>query len=213
MNDLNQSRGILRKGIVVVVFFVGLAFTAVLTLTLTQQTQAGFDCSGNNWSVGNEADLNAAVACYNSQTTSNEYTIIFTQNISLTTSTISINNQLSSINGITLTVDGGGFIIDGQNIVDVRPFHIGLKNRVNIDNITITGGYSRGGGGGIFNGGTLTLNNTRVYSNTASTAGGIDNNGTLTLKNSSVSYNSADTIAGISSGNILNLYFSTRQES
>ena len=50
-------------------------------------------------------------------------------------------------------------------------------------------------GGGIYNGGTLTLNNSSVSGNTGHLVGGIDNYGTVTLNNSAVSNNSV-TVSG-----------------
>ena len=50
-------------------------------------------------------------------------------------------------------------------------------------------------GGGIFNTGTLTINNSTISGNTAAalmpTGGGIYNGGTLTINNSTISGNSA----------------------
>lgn len=53
-----------------------------------------------------------------------------------------------------------------------------------------------GPGGGIFNSGSLTLVNSTVSGNFASSGGGIANGGTLTLTNSTVSGNGADDSAG-----------------
>jgi CSLREA domain-containing protein len=67
-------------------------------------------------------------------------------------------------------------------------------------------------GGGIRNDGTLTLNNTRVSSNTAPAAaggGGICNVGTLTLNNSTVGYNDAAAGGGIDNFGTLRLNNST----
>jgi hypothetical protein len=71
-----------------------------------------------------------------------------------------------------------------------------------INNSTVAGnGCCGGSGGGIFNGGTLTINNSTVSGNSASggiaNGGGIFNGGTLTISNSTVSGNTARNGGGI----------------
>jgi uncharacterized repeat protein (TIGR01451 family) len=64
-----------------------------------------------------------------------------------------------------------------------------------VDCFSIQNGYTGGDGdgGGICNGGTLTLSNSNVSRNTANgSGGGINNEGTLTLNNSNVSGNTAN---------------------
>jgi hypothetical protein len=89
-----------------------------------------------------------------------------------------------------LTLDGGG---------DHRVLNV--QAEVTLDGITVTRGYiGNGNGGGIANGGTLTLLNSTVSNSVASLTsrslkrgygGGIHNTGTLTLINSTVSGNTA----------------------
>ena len=89
-----------------------------------------------------------------------------------------------------LTLDGGG---------DHRVLNV--QAEVTLDGITVTRGYiGDGNGGGIANGGTLTLLNSTVSNSVASLTsrslkrgygGGIHNTGTLTLINSTVSGNTA----------------------
>ena len=113
--------------------------------------------------------------------------------------------------GITdsLTITGGGApttIIDGNKSVrpNGRVLAIGSGITVSISGVTIRNGGTGGGGGGIFNAGTLTLSNSTVTGKSRwRNGGGIFNDagGTLTLINSIVSGNNA----GVDGGGIRNV--------
>ena len=105
-------------------------------------------------------------------------------------STLTINTNL--------TISGPGasnLAISGNNAVQV--FYI-YGSTVNISGVTIeNGNASSSEGGGLENGGTLTLTNSTVSGNSATyDGGGIYNYGTLILTNSTVSGNSATYDAG-----------------
>ena len=111
--------------------------------------------------------------------------------------------------GITdsLTITGGGApttVIDGNRSVrpNGRVLAIGSGITVSISGVTIRNGGTGGGGGGIFNAGTLTATNSTVTGNAAGEDGGgiFNDAGTLTLINSIVSGNNA----GVDGGGILN---------
>jgi len=91
-----------------------------------------------------------------------------------------------------MTIDGSnapGFIINGDNTS--RGFH-NASSVVTLKNLTITNGTAGAGiGGGIYNGGTLTVANSTFSGNSAGYGGGIFSNGTLTVTNSTFSGNSA----------------------
>ena len=116
-----------------------------------------------------------------------------------------------------LTIDGPGIdalTVDGNNVS--RVFLIDPNVTAWIKGITITGGYVNGSfGGGILNGGTLTLTSSAVsgsYARTVDTGGGfisgngggISNDGTLTVTNSTISGNSASDAYHGSGGGIYN---------
>jgi hypothetical protein len=115
--------------------------------------------------------------------------------------TLDINKELSiqgPLNGIT--VNGGGN----------RVFKIEAGNSVSIDSLTITGGVapSPGGGGGIFNLGSLSLTNSTVTGNSALAGGGILNEigGTMTMTGDTVNNNVAtDSGGGIANGGTLTI--------
>jgi CSLREA domain-containing protein len=122
--------------------------------------------------------------------------------------------------GITdsLTITGGGApttVIDGNKSVrpNGRVLAIGSGITVSISGVTIRNGGTGGGGGGIFNAGTLTLTNSTVSGNTAGDDGGGIRNvtgGTLTLTNSTVSGNDAgDDGGGIRNFGTTNVFSST----
>ena len=87
--------------------------------------------------VGNAAQLNAAITCDNGQTTPDEYRITLSGDIALTASTPAITNATG---GVSRRLDGAGHTVDGQGTAGVRPFEIGGAH-VTIENITITGGH------------------------------------------------------------------------
>lgn len=98
---------------------------------------------------------------------------------------------------LTIKGLGEGATIDAQEID--RVFSIYKSATVNLDNLTITGGKTTSGAGGIANFGTLFLNNTIVSGNTSSDrGGGIFNvaGAELTLTDSVVSGNSTSSNGG-----------------
>jgi len=78
-------------------------------------------------------------------------------------------------------------IIDGTNTVNV--FTVGTGISLTLSNFTIKNGVGYSGGGGVDNSGTLTVNNSLFYSNTALTGGAIFNTGTASISNTSFSGN------------------------
>lgn len=100
------------------------------------------------------------------------------------------------------TTQNGMSTIDGEGIrrgIEVNNFVTALIERFVIQNGNALGS----GGGGILNQGTLTLNNSAIDDNTATTSGGgILNLGTLTLNNSVIDNNIAGDGGGIANGHI-----------
>jgi hypothetical protein len=123
---------------------------------------------------------------------------VITFDPSLSGATITLSNTLTiNTNHTNLTIDAsalpGGLQINGNGAVQI--FNVANFNiTVLLNSLTITNGYSTNSGGGIYNGGTLTLTNCTLSGNTASVvggyAGGIVNEGTLTLNNCTLLGNS-----------------------
>jgi hypothetical protein len=108
-------------------------------------------------------------------------------------------------------LDGeGNLTVDGDD--DHRVFSVAEGVTAELRGLTVTRGHDAGGG--IGNGGTLTLTNSTVSGNRSSSSkspegGGIINDGTLTLTNSTVSGNSAGIGGGILNFGTLTLTNST----
>ena len=149
--------------------------------------------------AGTEAELADAIAQVNGAG-AGTHTITLIANIALTASTPAINNATA---GVEIVIDGAGFTVDGQNGSGVWPFTI-IAGIVEIrDTIIARGVRFFGGGGGVHNGGTLTMTNCTVSGNNGGLrggGGGIYNTAMLTMTNCTVSGNDA----GNSGGGIYN---------
>jgi pectate lyase-like protein len=79
------------------------------------------------------------------------------------------------------------------------------------ESITVTGGHTDAGGGGIFGNGAVTLTNSTVNGNTVvgAAAGGVFSDGAMSLTNSTVSGNSSDSGGGLFSIGALSMTNST----
>jgi len=131
---------------------------------------------------------------------------------SLSGQTITLTSALPSLTG-NLTIDGTSLAshvqISGYNAVKV--FFITWAGIVTLTHLDIIKGKGALGGG-IFNTGTLTVNNSTFWGNSASeVGGGIANAGILTVNNSTFSGNSASSLYGgsIYSGHLSDLYVGT----
>ncbi|GAB4268761.1 MAG: hypothetical protein Kow0080_11950 [Candidatus Promineifilaceae bacterium] len=97
----------------------------------------------------------------------------------------------------TVTLVGAGknsTVIDGSGSVSFEPAvsNVGV---LTLTNMTLTGGNSDAGGGGLLNDGTAFLQNVVVTNNRASASssgGGIENIGTLVIENSEITNNSVN---------------------
>jgi predicted outer membrane repeat protein len=98
--------------------------------------------------------------------------------------------ELNQSGSTTLTIDGGGKVtIDGNG--GSRVFHVATGTSAVLQNLSITGGHAESAAG-IANDGTLEVDSSNIFSNTATDlAGGIGNTGTLTLNSTTLSGNSS----------------------
>jgi predicted outer membrane repeat protein len=132
--------------------------------------------AGGVVSVCDEAHLLAALTSGGAVTFSCSGTIILTATISITADT---------------TIDGSGqnVTISGNHVV--RVFTVNSGSALNLNRLTIADG-SADRGGGIYNGGTLNVNDSTFANNHVwGDGGGIHNGGALTVSNSFFSGNSA----------------------
>jgi predicted outer membrane repeat protein len=79
-------------------------------------------------------------------------------------------------------------IVDGTNTANV--FTVGAGISLALSNLTIEKGVGYTGGGGVDNSGTLTVNKSNFYTNTALSGGAILNTGTAKISNTNFSGNS-----------------------
>ena len=92
---------------------------------------------------------------------------------------------------VNLTLNGAKAattIVDGTNTANV--FTVGAGISLTLSNLTVKNGVGYSGGGGVDNSGTLTVNKSNFYTNTALSGGAILNTGTATISNSNLSGNS-----------------------
>ena len=162
---------------------------ATLTVTTTGDTN----------SCGTPCSLRGAIAVANSGDTID---------IPAGTYTLSLGTELTIGKSLTLAGAGSGATIIQAAVSSAdatfRVFNITNGNVVAISDVTIRHGKANGSapansGGGIYNSGTLTLTNSTVSGNSATSGGGAifnNNAGTLTLTNSTVSGNSATSSGG-----------------
>ncbi|EGV17622.1 choice-of-anchor Q domain-containing protein [Thiocapsa marina] len=135
-------------------------------------------CGDSPWSVTNQVELSAAIACFNTKTTAGTYTISIDHGIPANQSTTAINNTTP---GVELVIEGNGNSGDwnGNLYPGVRPFLIEADTTVTINDFLITGGNVLGTerGGGIRNLGNLTINRCSISGNNSEQGGGGINNG------------------------------------
>ncbi|MGH8095543.1 MAG: choice-of-anchor Q domain-containing protein [Chthoniobacterales bacterium] len=121
--------------------------------------------------------------------------------------TVSVSG-VSLVGGFSVDAEGGGILNSGLlSLSDVRIVNnavIGLISVVDgggcanstvaqltLTNCTLTGNTCDGSGGGILNGGDLTVHNSTISNNTAAFGGGIQSTGTATITNSTIVSNAA----------------------
>ena len=138
------------------------------------------------------------------------------------TEVVLIDKSINLVGGWneSFTTQSGISIIDGSNLrkgIHVNPGIIAIVERFTVQNGSATQGSGVTlVGGGIYNSGTLTLNNSIVSANTANYGGGISNGGgistltgTLTINDSMIIGNSSGDGGGIYNTGILTINNST----
>jgi len=113
--------------------------------------------------------------------------------------TITLGSSLPGIlsAGGALTIDGAGRNVIVSGADSNRHFFIDTGANLTLKNLELKNGYSGDIGGGIYNKGTLEVENSTITSNrTENDGGGIYSEGTLTLDNVSVTDNTTDVSDG-----------------
>ena len=191
--------------------YFGGTLSLVVTTATDDETPNAANCpaGGPTGSTGLNCSLRDALAAAAGQTDISFSSSVFSVSNTAAQNTITLQNGALQVPSET-KIDGlitpsntsqpNAVTIDGGQQFTV--FWIGSgQTGVELDNLNITGGYNTFGGGGIYNDGSLTLNNCMVAGNTApgGQGGGVFNDidGSLTVTNSTVSGNSATTGGGI----------------
>ncbi|MFN8531860.1 MAG: CSLREA domain-containing protein, partial [Anaerolineae bacterium] len=170
-------------------------FAAAYTVTKTTDSNDGVcdaDCS-----------LREAIAAANSNTDADTISFGVGGTIQLTLGTLIIANDT------TLTIEGGSVTISGNNTF--RIFEIGNNATVFMKYLTITGGNEPASGGGAIyhHGAYLTLYNCILRGNSAGAGGAIRTISDMSMVNTTVSGNTATSIGGgggIEAAGIVSMY-------
>lgn len=127
----------------------------------------------------------------------------YTLTLSGTGENAGTTGDLDIINNGTLTIIGlgNGATIEATALGD-RVFQVLSGAVLNLENVIVTGGAAieRDDGGGIYNGGSLTLTQSTVSNSSALNGGGIYNQGLATLINSNLSNNFTAFVPGVGRG-------------
>ncbi|MEQ8675496.1 MAG: choice-of-anchor Q domain-containing protein [Aggregatilineales bacterium] len=93
----------------------------------------------------------------------------------------------------TVTINGNGYALDGGNTFQV----LTVFGTLSLNNVTVRNGYLAGLGAGLYNAGTITINNS-IFSNNNTTGGGgaINHVGTLITINNSMFINNTGQFFG-----------------
>ncbi|MHB8644746.1 MAG: choice-of-anchor Q domain-containing protein [Thermomicrobiales bacterium] len=191
--------GLLALGLALAIVSVRAAGTTY-TVTTTDDTPTNANCAV---SCTLRQAINASNV--NDPGPGNQNSIQFAASVS---GTITLVNDgahgtlaVSKSVAITASANGPGIVVDGNHAVE--GFSIGVGVVANIRYVTIANGATTFGGG-IYNHGTLTLENVTLRGNAASNFGGAiysDTSGALTITNVTVSANSAHVGGGIAIAN------------
>jgi hypothetical protein len=184
MNNLNSSRkpaARTRSGNLLALLLPAALIPALLMLVLAGGATASAQVVTNNADSG-PGTLRSAIT-----NAASGAVITFGPNLSGATITLSSTLTINT----NLTIDAsalpGGLQINGNRAV--RIFNVAYNTFVFLNSLTLTNGVTRGGGGGIYNAGTLTLTNCILSGNRAPYGGGIFNDGTATLNQCTLSGN------------------------
>jgi hypothetical protein len=151
--------------------------------------------------VTNTSDSGPGTLRYAITNATNDATITFDP--SLSGATITLSNTLTINTNLTIDASAltGGIQINGNDSVGI--FNVASNNTVVLNSLTIINGYVHNYGdeysyaSGIYNAGTLTVNECTLAGNSAVIGGGIYNGGTLTVNRSTITNGGGSVGGGI----------------
>ncbi len=186
MKSYRDSLPNFAKPLVKLALILALLLVLPVAQVLAAEIEVNATCSLEQ-AIGNaNSDSQGNPGCAEGQGTD---TIILTGDVTLPRTPSAINS--------TIIIEGRGFTISGDN--STRVLKVDSGGNLTLNNMTITKGKADDGGG-IYNSGTLTINNSTIQDNSTSSTtngGGIYiNSGTLTINNSTVRDNSSSSNGG-----------------
>ena len=187
MNRSASTRGI-RLSAVIALLVGFLAVTQPVRANTYVVTNSNDSGAGSLRQAISDANNHAGADIITFATATNGIPIVLAGAVS---ENANAGGDLDILNNGDLTIQGNGAantIIDGGGID--RVLHVcpggGCTNSVTLQGVTIRNGSIGGYGGGIYNRGNLTVDNSIVSGNTAIKGGGIYNKAPLTIQNGSL---------------------------
>ncbi len=147
-----------------------------------------------------DCSLIEAINASNALPNTNTITLGVVQTYTLTTAYLTQSAGLPEITTpIVIQANGSTIQRVALDTVPFRLFDVAAATRLTLNNVTLTGGYTEGGGALGNSGGAITIRNSTITGNRSSTVGGAyyayTNGSTLTISNSTFSGNSG-TVGG-----------------
>ena len=172
---------------------IALGASALVALTSGPATAFGPGCSGATIEVTTNTDAALRAAFTTANGLAGPQTICIDSGLG----TITLGGTELAYTGSAtpaLTVLGNGITISGNNASRV----LNATGPLTLNGVTITGGIVAGAGGGVSANGNVTLTDSTISGNTATTGagGGLSANGTLVLTNSTISDNTGQGAGG-----------------
>ena len=160
-------------------------FAGVLLAALRGPTAAADTYTVNNTSGSGLGSLSAAVAQANGNPGNDTINFSVADTTIIPDATLEIKDTAG-----VLTIDGTGQNITISGGGTQRVFYVDSGAELQLEGLTVANGLADGDGGGLYNQGTVIINNSTFSGNSAeSLGGGLYNNSTVTVTNSTFSGN------------------------
>ena len=184
-NQSRQRRRTYRRPRFTVEVFEDRMLLSAFTVDSLGDSGAGSASSGDLRYCITKADLSSGSTI--------DFSVAGTIQLTKALPALSANVTINGPGATSLTIEGGGT----SSNFSVLTINKGVTAA--ISGVSISGGHTKEGGGGIDNLGVMTLTNCTISNDSALTGGGIDNTGTMTLSDCTVSQ-----VAGTYGGGVTN---------
>jgi len=204
MKQMGKSREVTKGGRGFLYGSTKAGISAVLFIILALLLPHAVNAAVFNVSAGDVTGLINAITAANGSPGPN------TINLAASTYTLTVvNNTTDGANGLPditgeIIINGNGSIVERSSAApSLRVFHVASTGKLTLNALTVRNGMADSGyGGGLYNSGIVTVSNSVITNNSATTSGGgettsipsygggIYNIGTVTVSNSIISNNS-----------------------